>query len=252
MGLNLAGPVVEMMLGNLTLAALVLLGILRVLLGQKDRKYQKEIRMNVEAAEYGETELVQEWRWLKYGVIGVTAAVAAIYLTLLIINTKTPGILGPLSKYRILLFDGNWGSNRGATWRDGLLIYGTLSWRERLFGVGQDCFSIYGYSVPELEARFIEEWPSSRLTNAHNECITYLVNVGIFGMLSFIGIFYSSVRRLIEGAKKEPVCYVFAASLLSYFFHNQFSFSQVLNIPYIFMMLGLAESVLRRENDSKV
>ena len=41
MGLNLAGPVVEMMLGNLTLAALVLLGILRVLLGQKDRKYQK-------------------------------------------------------------------------------------------------------------------------------------------------------------------------------------------------------------------
>ncbi len=252
MGLNLAGPVVEMMLGNLTLAALVLLGILRVLLGQKDRKYQKEIRMNVEAAEYGETELVQEWRWLKYGVIGVTAAVAAIYLTLLIINTKTPGILGPLSKYRILLFDGNWGSNRGATWRDGLLIYGTLSWRERLFGVGQDCFSIYGYSVPELEARFIEEWPNSRLTNAHNECITYLVNVGIFGMLSFIGIFYSSVRRLIEGAKKEPVCYVFAASLLSYFFHNQFSFSQVLNIPYIFMMLGLAESVLRRENDSKV
>ena len=71
-------------------------------------------------------------------------------------------------------------------------------------------------------------------------------------MVSVISIFYSSVRRLIEGAKKEPVCYVFAASLLSYFFHNQFSFSQVLNIPYIFMMLGLAESVLRRENDSKV
>ena len=244
--LNRAGFTIELMLGNLTLVVFIILAILRISLERADKKYKKCTADNAVREEQTETELIHKWKWLKYTFIGLTIIVAVVYLILLIINTRTPGILGPLSKYPVLLFDGHWGSNRGSTWRDGLLIYKTLSWRQRLFGVGQDCFSIYGYSIPELEARFREEWPTSRLTNAHNECITYLVNLGIFGMLSFIGIFWSSFKRLIEKAAKEPICYVFAASVLSYFFHNQFSFSQVLNTPYIFMMLGMGESLMRR------
>lgn len=241
-GLNLINPIIELMLGNLTLAALAVFILLRILLEREDKKFVK----NRETGESSpETQWIQKIVWLKYTAIGLTVLAAVVYLALLIINTRTPGILGPLSKYRIFLFDGSWGSRRGSTWRDGLLIYQTLSLRERLFGVGQDCFSIYGYSVPELAARFTEEWPSSRLTNAHNECITFLVDLGVFGMLSFIGIIFSSFKRLVEKAKEAPVCYMFAASLLSYFFHNQFSFSQVMNIPYIFLMLGLAENQMR-------
>lgn len=179
----------------------------------------------------------------------MTTGVLIVYLILLIYNTRAPGSLGALSKYTIFLFDGHWGSARGATWRDGFAIYRTFSFRERLFGVGQDCFAIHGYGIPELAARLKEEWPGSRLTNAHNECITHLVNVGIFGMLSFIGIFWSSFKRLLERAAKEPLCFVFAASVLSYFIHNQFSFAQVLNTPYIYMMLGLGESLMRRMDD---
>lgn len=268
-----------MMLGNLTLVVLVVLCISRFLLEKADEKYKKYnvgdkeekiqeriLKEKPKEIEYSgkrpedmgrsekrtkktkqsEKELIREWKWLKYAVIGMTAGGMAVFLILLIINTKTPGILGPLSKHSIFLFDGHWGSARGATWRDGFAIYRTFSWRERLFGAGQDCFAAYGYSVPELSARLSEEWPNSRLTNAHNECITHLVNVGIFGMLAFIGIFASSFKRLLEKAKKEPLCYVFAASLLSYFIHNQFSFAQVLNVPFVYMMLGLGESLMRR------
>ena len=244
--LNLESSTTRWMLGNLTLAALALFVLLRVRLGKGDKNHKKYIAEDKTGESSARAELIWEWRWLKYAAVGLAAAAAAVYLVLLVINTRTPGILGPLSKYPVLLFDGAWGSNRGATWRDGMLIYRTLDWRQRLFGAGQDCFSIHGYGVPKLAARFAEEWPGSRLTNAHNECLTYLVNLGIFGMLSFIGIFWSSFRRLAERAAKEPVCYVFAASLLSYFFHNQFSFSQVLNTPYMFMMLGLGESLMRR------
>lgn len=244
-GLNLVNPIIEHMFGNLTLAAFVVFILLRVLLEREDKKF-------VENRGTGESLPESQWIWkivwLKYTVIGLTILMAVVYLALLIINTRTPGILGPLSKYRIFLFDGSWGSNRGSTWRDGLLVYQTFSLRERLFGVGQDCFSIYGYNVPELAARFAEEWPRSRLTNAHNECITFLVNLGVFGMLSFIGIFLSSFKRLLEKAKEEPLCYLFAASILSYFCHNQFSFSQVMNIPYIFLMLGLAENLMRKDS----
>lgn len=251
-GLNFTSSMTKLMLGNLTLAVLVIVFLLRIVLGRKDKKYM-EISMAQERLP--EPQLIRKFIWLRNTVIGLIAAVAAVYLILLIVNTRTPGILGPLSKYPVLLFDGHWGSSRGRTWRDGLLIYQTLSWRERLFGVGPDCFSVYAYSVPEVEVALREHWGNSRLTNAHNECITYLVNLGIFGMLSFIGIYWSSFKRLVEKAAKEPVCYVFAASVLSYFFHNQFSFSQVTNIPFIFMMLGLGESLMRRidlENDQQM
>lgn len=238
-----------LMLGNLTLVVLVVLGILRFFIGKKDREYQSDIKANLEAnaeEELSEKEWIWKWIWVKYVVVGLMAAAFVVYLVLLFINTMAPGILGYLSKYKVFLFNGSWGSARGATWRDGFFIYQSFSLRERLFGVGQDCFAIYGYDVPEISARLKEEWLGSRLTNAHNECITYLVNIGIFGMISFIGIFGSSFKRLLEKARKEPVCYVFAASLLSYFLHNQFSFSQVLSTPYIYMMLGLGESLMRR------
>ena len=225
------------MLGNLTLAALILLCALRIYIGKANEKYDED------------EQWIRKWIWLKYAVIGLTTGVLIVYLILLIYNTRAPGSLGALSKYTIFLFDGHWGSARGATWRDGFAIYRTFSFRERLFGVGQDCFAIHGYGIPELAARLKEEWPGSRLTNAHNECITHLVNVGIFGMLSFIGIFWSSFKRLLERAAKEPLCFVFAASVLSYFIHNQFSFAQVLNTPYIYMMLGLGESLMRRMDD---
>lgn len=239
-----------LMLGNLTLAALVILSVLRIFLEKKERAYKQRIKLDTSKKsskkDLKEKELIWEWKWMRYLAIGLVAAALVVYLVLLILNTRAPGSLGFLSTYSMFLFDGSWGSNRGATWRDGFAIYQSFSFRERLFGVGQDCFAIYAYNVPHLSARLEEEWPYSRLTNAHNECITHLVNIGIFGMISFIGIFGSSFKRLLKKAKEEPTCYVFAASLLSYFIHNQFSFSQVLNTPYIYMMLGLGESLMRR------
>ncbi len=130
-------------------------------------------------------------------------------------------------------------------------IYKFMSPIQKIFGVGQDCFAAFAYGIPDMAARLEAEWGNSRLTNAHNECLTYLVNIGILGLASFIGIFVSSFVRLVKKAEKEPLCYVFAASILSYFFHNQFSFSQIENIPFIFMMLGLGENLLRQNVDKK-
>lgn len=250
--LNMDSIPIRLMLGNLTLAVLLFLVAARIFLEKRDLKYQTRADGSIgkdSEKRQAQKEWIQEQKWLKYTVIGLTAGMFGIYLLLLAVNTRAPGCLGPLSRYSVFLFDGHWGSSRGATWRDGAAIYQSFSLRERLFGAGQDCFSIYAYNVPELSARLAQEWPTSRLTNAHNECITQLVNIGIFGLLSFIGIFLSSFKRLLQRAKKEPLCYVFAASLLSYFIHNQFSFAQVLSTPYIYMMLGLGENLMRRIDD---
>ncbi len=240
--LNLISFLTDFVLGNLTLAAMVIFILLRFLLGKIEKKY-KQNGKNISDTE----EMVGNWKWLKYTAAGIIAGIFILYLILVIINTKKPGSIGMLSNYpTIFLFDNAWGSNRGASWRDGIAVFKALSPAGKLFGAGPDCFSAFAYSIPELSQRLEAEWGGSRLTNAHNECITYLVNMGVLGVAAFIGIFASSFTRLLKRAAKEPLCYVFAASLLSYFFHNQFSFSQVVNIPYIFMMLGLGENLMRR------
>ena len=43
------------------------------------------------------------------------------------------------------------------------------------------------------------------------------------------------------------VLVLFAACILSYFWHNMFSFEQVENLPYFYLMLGLAENRLRQQ-----
>lgn len=241
-GLNMVTPAIKLMLGNLTLAGLAFFVLSRLLLERADRKHQTGILSQENPSE---VQFIQKFIWLKYGVIILTAVLAITYLILLIINTKAQILPDAIAKSPLFLFDGSWGSNRGATWRDGLMIYQSFPLRKRLIGAGPDCFSIYAYNVPELAAVLRVHWPKTILSNAHNECITYLVNLGIFGLVAFIGTLGSSVNGLLKAGREEPLCYIFAASLLSYFFHNQFSFSQVLNTPFLFMMLGLGENLMR-------
>lgn len=241
-GLNMVTPAIKLMLGNLTLAGLAFFVFLRLLLEWTDKKHRNS-RPSGETPS--ETQLIRKFIWAKYAVIVLTAVLAVLYLILLILNTKTQLLPDPIAKLPLFIFDGSWGSNRSATWQDGLMIYRSFSLKERLIGAGPDCFSIYAYNVPELETVLRAHWPKTILTNAHNEYITYLVNLGIFGLLTFIGILGISVKRLLKTAQKEPLCYIFVASILSYFFHNQFSFSQLLNTPFLFMMLGMGENLMR-------
>ncbi len=232
--MNLHSFLGDIMLGNLTLGMLTVLITVRLLLEAGDKRASGE-------------EVVRKYKWLEYGIVGVIIGALVLYILLIVINTKYPGRIKLLANYsQFFLFDKNWGNGRKVTWGDGIFIFLSFPPIRKLFGAGPDCFAAYAYSIPELAVRLEREWVGQRLTNAHNECITILVNLGISGLAAFIGMFASSFIRLVKRAVREPVCYVFAASLLSYFIHNQFSFSQILNTPYIFMMLGLGESMLRR------
>lgn len=234
--INMHTPMMDLMLGNLTLAAFGVLLLLYAALVWGSGKVQG-----------GGQEWIHGFGWGKYAAIGIVVCGLSLYLALLIINTRNPGSIGVLSEYRSLfVFDGKWGSYRGATWREGLAIFASLK-EKKIFGVGPDCYSAYAYSVPELKTMITMRTGENVVAgNAHNECITYLVNIGILGLGMFLGIFASAVFRLIKGASKEPLCYIFAAGLLSYFFHNQFSFTQLESTPYLFMMLGLGESLIQR------
>ena len=95
------------------------------------------------------------------------------------------------------------------------------------------------FAMPELSDMLYRYFGSARLTNAHNELLTCLVNTGIFGFIFYLGIFVSFIIGSGKKRKKNPVLYVLSLSVICYFVHNMVSFAQVLNFPYLFLFAGM-------------
>lgn len=144
-----------------------------------------------------------------------------------------------------IIFQEDWGNGRGTAWNCGMNAYRSMDVIHKTVGIGPDCFSDYVYEVPELAQMLIHQFGNQRLTNAHNEWLTILVNTGWLGLFCYAGIFAVSLIRCGKRAKEQPLLYVCLMSLLAYMVHNIVSFQQILNTPYIFIVLGMGEGLVR-------
>lgn len=140
-----------------------------------------------------------------------------------------------------LTFDKEWGNGRGATIYSGLQMYGQMPVFQKLFGVGPDCFSAYAYSLPEVAGELRDYFGANRLTNAHNELLTALVNTGAAGVCLYAGIFILFVKKCMKEGEQNSERYALAVCVVCYFIHNMVSFAQVLNLPFLFLILGMGE-----------
>ena len=232
--LNLENVVIDFMLGNATLLLMVIAIALRIIVNTQDGIRGSQDR-----------NWICDYVKIRSTIIWILIVTAVIYIILLVVNTNYPGSIGPLSEYSLFCFDEKWGSNRSTTWMDGLLIFESMTPLQKIFGVGPDCFAIHASNNPVISEMIEKQFGGNRLTNAHNEMITLLVNVGIWGLITFCVAFVSSVSRLMKRLSQNPLALIFIVSICSYLIHNQFSFQQILNTPYIYMMLGLAECMMR-------
>lgn len=190
-------------------------------------------------------------------VLALGLFLAAVVLVLLIVkNTGDPGSIGFLSKYPFFTFSKEWGSRRGVTWMAGLQAFAEQGFFRKLFGVGPDSMGEYiaQEASQKLQDLVYSVWPKEknvRLTNAHNEWITLLVQTGLLGSLSFAGAQISAIIRWIKGfLRREELLYAAAcaAAVLVYLVHNMVSFQQILNGSAMFVILGLGENLLRSKN----
>ncbi len=190
-----------------------------------------------------------------FHVLVVTAAVSAgvlftLYAGMLAVNTLTKGWITKMTNVsigRFLTFSPTWGSNRGATWSAGWLCFWEQDILHKLVGVGPDGMASYLYNdgsagVMELVT---ERFGAVRLTNAHNEWLTVLVNTGVFGLVSYGGIMISSVRRLLRSRGRQIFAVACGFCLLAYTVNNVFSFQQAMSTSTIFILLGVGENYLR-------
>ena len=181
----------------------------------------------------------------------IAAIVVTVYAAALLflkgsgaLYTREPSDTVGGDRYKIV-FEESWGHGRGAAWNCGINAYYSMSALHKIVGIGPDCFADYVYEVPELADRLANQFANQRLTNAHNEQITMLVNTGALGLLCYVGFFLTAFVRCVRRAGKQPMLYLCAAGILGYAIHNLVSFQQVLNAPFVFITLGIGEKLCR-------
>lgn len=173
-------------------------------------------------------------------MVGLLISGGLIWFALAGFNTWF-GISGLKQNSFFLLSEG-WGNGRGTAFKAAVEMFRQMPVFHKLIGVGPDSFSAYAYSLPETAEKLRSVFGSSRLTNAHNELLTCLVNEGILGVFLILGIFVPFVRRCMRKGEEDTAFYIYSISIVCYFCHNMVSFAQVLNIPFLFLMLGMGEA----------
>jgi len=182
---------------------------------------------------------------IRIGLVVAVVFALLLWVILSVVNTMV-GILF-LQDNGLFIFDADWGHGRGVTIWTGIQIFEEQSLLHKIIGVGPDCFAWAAYEIPEVALLLREHFGNARLTNAHNECVTALVNTGVLGVCSYVGLLWTAIVGYIKTGKEKGnvMLYVFAVSVAGYFIHNMVSFAQVLNTPFLFVVMGMAEAKKR-------
>lgn len=176
---------------------------------------------------------------------------AAVLLVLLFIVLNTTGVLqsalGYQSTNNYLLFDNQWGNGRGFAWKFAVATFGEMPFLQKLFGVGPDCFSAYAASVPEYLGQMKAFWGDLVLTNAHNEYLTKLYNIGIVGLLAYVMMLVTGVRTFLKNRDINSFLPAFALCIVSYMAHNIFCYEQVCCTPFFYILLGIGSNLIHNQ-----
>lgn len=224
---------IEMSQGLLTTILLILTAVFYVF-----RYYIKPQNMNKPVKKYPFNFLL--------GIIGIAITGMIIFIVL-----NSNGYLYEKFAYcntnNYLLFNDSWGNSRGFAWRFTTFAYKNLAVLQKLVGVGPDCYQFYLYGIPEYAEVLHGFWGDLSLTNAHNEYLTTLINHGIVGLVSFVGMFTTGIVTFIRNRKKNVLAAGFALCVIAYMVHNIFCYQQVCCTPFVFIFLGIGSNMIRNQ-----
>lgn len=180
-------------------------------------------------------------------IAGFIGIVFLGYLLVCLINTLFPQATPFLNEFSAFTFDRFWWSTRGGTYTIGFQAFISLPWWRWFVGIGPDCFLTYVYNNLD-KVTMAECFKLQPLANAHNEFLTMLVNTGILGAVSYAGIFISGIKNALKST--NPFIKVILFGILGYIVNNLFSFQQVISTSFVFVLLGILENLLRKEQEN--
>ena len=143
-------------------------------------------------------------------------------------------------------FDYNFGNGRGLIWSISVDTFRSLSPWRKIVGVGQDGFFGYAYSTPEIAGSLLNTYTGLRVTNAHCDILTMLIERGLLGVVTYL-FFIGAVLTEFFRNKKERAATVCALPVIAYFLNSLVSFSTITSTPYLFLVIGIGLSACRED-----
>lgn len=162
---------------------------------------------------------------LKTAITGILVYVMALCIFSTIFKDVKLG-----SMEGVLRFSDSFGSYRGYIWKLLIKDYSQANIKEKYFGIGTDTMrpylmKKYGDSVYAVTNAYYD--------NAHNELIQYLITTGISGLVMYIGILVSSIKK---GIKTHRI--IFLSAVICYVIQSFVNINQVVTTPLFFIMLA--------------
>lgn len=131
----------------------------------------------------------------------------------LYINTHIASM--PIDKLpSILIFNDDWGTGRGINWRLCMdYFFNHTNLERKLLGNGPDTYFII---MMDHYRKEIELSGYGYLDNAHNEYLEYLVTIGIVGLILYLLMLVSSLKKGLQSKNAEKfaltiACFAYAA-----------------------------------------
>lgn len=127
--------------------------------------------------------------------------------------------------------DDEFGTGRGLIWKQGFKLF----LEHPLLGSGPGTTS----------KRFYIQWYRANtgittyVDNAHNAYLGYLINIGIFGALSYVLLLLSSLITWIKKRKSNYFYLAIGSGILCYIMQDFFTLNTYFTAPLLFIMLGL-------------
>lgn len=146
----------------------------------------------------------------------------------------TKPLSGFLQYFRL---DNSWGSNRGYAWHWAILMFINGSLKIKLFGAGPDTAYLMYISnyKNEMDANLPYYFKSP-----HNEYLNYLVTIGLVGLFAYMAIIITAVWKSFSRTKEDEFFGAIALGILIYSIASFVNISQVITMPYIFILISLA------------
>ena len=133
----------------------------------------------------------------------------------------------------------NFGNGRLFIWQISFDMFLNLSSWQKLFGVGQDCFYTYAYHNPMWADSLLNVLEGNRLTNAHCEPLTILIERGLIGACAYYGFILYSSKSMI---KKEQASLICLLPVIAYLVNSTVSFSTPVSTTFMFAAIGIGMS----------
>lgn len=189
----------------------------------------------------GKEDKVRIWLrvlWLVFISLVMAAIIAVLY---------DANFGGQAERYaslsRYLVFDDNWGTNRGYCWRIAWESYIAQPLHHKLFGFGPDTFGILTWGFREealsIHGVFYE--------SAHNEYLQYLVTMGPFALLAYLGFLFSSCAVMAKNLTKQPWVLAPLAAVVCYGAQAIVNINLPIATPIMWTLLAVGLAICRKQ-----